>query len=386
MCRKKRIYVWILLLGCATVQANFEQTEVRLHPNFPWPGPFILEVVGTWPSDCHPGEQKPVVSAHDATSVAITFEIIVVHITCNAIATPYRVLVDLSNLASTFTEASLQVQVEFGGSLGAWTVALRCNPAVDFELCPGGRVKRVHVQPDSGLYYADGLDKQGMLLARQNRALAAYPLVYDESGDAKWLFSGNVYSGDAFFGDLYEFSGGQCLECPPPTSPAGMSPAGHVTLLFDSPHQVQVKFNDQLFVEYRPLSFGYGTVAGDDGGEGLVNLSGKWAVSWQRPPGDPPDDAATQVAPLVFEIWKTSSDDAAPGTVAYAVVDLAGAEVAQINCDIAIAIPCVWHSVPSPWNYGGGEDLPLTILSHRRIGYVLAGEGGQLRAEAVRID
>jgi hypothetical protein len=255
----------------------------------------------------------------------------------------------------------------------------------NFELCPGGRVKRSHVLPDSGLYYAEGMDKQGLLLARQNRALAAYPLVYDESGHAEWLFSGKVYSGDAFFGDLYEFSGGQ-PGVPAPTSPAAMNPAGRLTMLFDSPHRVQVKFNDQPFVQYRPLSFGYGTVAGSDGGGGLVNLSGKWAISWQRPPGEPPDDSAAQVAPLVFEIWQTTPEDAASGTAAYGVVDLAGTEVAQINCDIAASIPCVWHSVPSPWDYGDGEMIPLTILSHRRIGYVLSEESGELRAEATRID
>jgi hypothetical protein len=88
----------------------------------------------------------------------------------------------------------------------------------------------------------------------------------------------------------------------------------------------------------------------------------------------------------VFEIWQTTPEDAASGTAAYGVVDLAGTEVAQINCDIAASIPCVWHSVPSPWDYGDGEMIPLTILSHRRIGYVLSEESGELRAEATRID
>jgi hypothetical protein len=45
---KIQVFVWILLLGCTTVQANFEQTDLRLHPNFPGPGPFI-RARKTWP-------------------------------------------------------------------------------------------------------------------------------------------------------------------------------------------------------------------------------------------------------------------------------------------------------------------------------------------------
>ena len=379
---KFRLLSGILLCGWLTAQAEFEQTGLSLHPQYPWIGPFILEIAGNWPNDCHPGEQKPVISSHDAGSVAITFEIIVEHVTCNAISTPFRVLVDMSSLAGTFTAPALHVDVEFGSSQGSWTVGLRCNPVVNEALCPGGRVRRTHVLPDAGLYFVPGMDRQGLLLARQNRSVAAYPLVYDDSGHAEWLYSGGVYVGDAYFGGLYKFSGGQCPGCPPPAAPVEMVPVGGLTMLFDSPHQVQVKFNDQPFVEYRPLSFGYGIVAQDDGGDGLVNLSGKWAVSWQLPAGD----SVFQVVPQVFAVTQISSDDARPGTATYVAVDLLGAEVAEISCDAAVAVPCVWRTVPSPWDNGEGEEVPLTILSFRRIGYVLDEATGQQMAEAVRID
>jgi hypothetical protein len=67
-------------------------------------------------------------------------------------------------------------------------------------------------------------------------------LIYDATGQAEWLFSGNAVLGNVFFGELYKFSGGQCLECPLPDSPPISSLAGHVTMLFDSPHEAQVKF------------------------------------------------------------------------------------------------------------------------------------------------
>jgi hypothetical protein len=388
---KKLLYVWLLLLCCTLTEADFEGSELVLHPAFPRSGPFILEVAGTWPTDCHPGEQKPVISSYDAASVAITFEIIVVHVTCNSTPTPYRVLVDMSGLAGTFTGGSLQVRLEFGGAVDDRVVRLICSPATEPERCPGGRPVRRSVQPDSGLYFAAGLDKQGLLLARQQRSLAAYPLVYDESGRAQWLFSGSGILGDVFFGELYAFSGGQCLECPLPDAPPTSNLAGHLTVLFDSPHEAQVKFNDQLFVSYRALNFGYGVVAQDNEGEGLVDLSGKWAVSWLRPPHDLPGESTPPGEPLVFEIWPLAPDGPTPGMAAYVVIDLAGREMARISCNVADAIPCVWHKQPGfwesgYWDYGEGEDIPLAILSHRRIGFVLVGEQEEVKAEAVRLD
>jgi hypothetical protein len=154
---KNSSLAWLLLLCCAVVKADFEGSELVLHPAYPRSGPFILEVVGTWPTDCHPGEQKPVIDSYDAESVAITFEIIVVHVTCNATPTPYRVLVDMSRLAGTFTGSLLQVRLEFGGTVEDRVVRLVCNPATEPESCPGGRPVRRSVQPDSGLYFAAGL-------------------------------------------------------------------------------------------------------------------------------------------------------------------------------------------------------------------------------------
>lgn len=48
----------LLLAGLlpAVVMAGFSQSQLQLHPRHPGDGPFIIEVSGTWPNDCHPGE------------------------------------------------------------------------------------------------------------------------------------------------------------------------------------------------------------------------------------------------------------------------------------------------------------------------------------------
>ena len=89
--------VWLALLMASNLAwADFTNTTLTPHPRYPGVQPFILEITGTWPTDCHPGEQKPVIKTYDAEHVEIGFEIIVEHVTCNPEVTPYRVLVDMS--------------------------------------------------------------------------------------------------------------------------------------------------------------------------------------------------------------------------------------------------------------------------------------------------
>ncbi|MGH6820707.1 MAG: hypothetical protein ACREDU_07585, partial [Methylocella sp.] len=97
-----KAYKWPALLVFLTllpwsVSADFSHSQAVMHPQFPGTGPFIIEIRGTWPTDCHPGEQKPVVESFDGHRVEIEFETIVVHITCNTRETEFRVLVDLSD-------------------------------------------------------------------------------------------------------------------------------------------------------------------------------------------------------------------------------------------------------------------------------------------------
>ena len=102
-------------------------------------GPFVIEISGNWPSDCHPGEQRPVIQAYDGNSVVIEFEIIIVHVTCNDVATPYRVLVDMSDVVGTVAGSfpDLQITVRFGGAEFSDVVALDCGPVIP---CWPGRI------------------------------------------------------------------------------------------------------------------------------------------------------------------------------------------------------------------------------------------------------
>jgi len=179
----------ILLIGfCSNiVWADFSNTSIELHPFYPLDGPFVIEINGDWSNDCHPGEQLPVIKSYDGNSVLIEFDIIVVHVTCNQFTTPFRVLVDMSDVVGTVggNFSNLDITVRFGGDKFGETVMLDCGPVAP---CPEPPVD--NIEPEKGLFHSTQLENQGLILARQNQAMAAYPLVYDEAGDSEWLFSG----------------------------------------------------------------------------------------------------------------------------------------------------------------------------------------------------
>jgi hypothetical protein len=191
----------ILLIGFClnTGWADFSNSSIQSHPFYPFDGPFILEISGIWPTDCHPGEQKPVVESFDGHAVEIGFEFVIIHITCNISDTPYRVLVDMSEVVRKKAALGdlLNVRVDFGGATLEQTLELVCPQAPDCANLGGDRQR-----PETGLYFASGLAKHGLLVARQNAATAIFPLVYDESGNNEWLFAGNHMVGDTFFTEI----------------------------------------------------------------------------------------------------------------------------------------------------------------------------------------
>ena len=243
-------FLTLLALLQSTALADFSRSQAVLHPQLPARGPFIIEIAGTWPTDCHPGEQKPVVAAWDGQAVKIEFEIIVVHVTCNEADTPYRVLVDMSEAVRTLEPMgdTLDLQVDYQGATWEQSIPLACPPGDDCTVD-----KAVSQGPDPGLYQAPGLQNQGLLVARQNDATAVYPLVYDESGLSRWVFAGNLMQEDAFFAEILQFSGGDCLGCEPTGAMPDMTRVGYLTVLADRPGVLQVKVNDGLFTEYRSV-------------------------------------------------------------------------------------------------------------------------------------
>jgi len=347
----KTAYLILLSALCFnTAWADFANTGVYAHPLY-WVSsePYLLDIKGNWTSDCHPGEQKPVISEYTGDSVLIEFEIITEHVTCNDILTPYRVLVDMSDVVDDVPGEffSIDVSIRFGGDEHMERVFRGC------PLCSPPPPPR-DVKPESGIYYSNGLEKQGLLIARQNQRMGAYPLIYDESGSSEWVLGPGGIVEDVFFAELYESTGGQCLGCPQPDDPPQMGAVGKISMLMDSEGIIQVKINDGLFRTYEPSQFGYieFTVMGleDNGAYTIPDLSGRWAFSdnnsWFTTTTPPP----TEILPLVFDInLKTlNPDDPVPPAITppppqyagYSVLNIDGEPVAELLCGYRDEMVC----------------------------------------------
>jgi hypothetical protein len=331
--RKLFIIPALILMLSPSVWADFSRSQVVLHPVFPATNPFIIEISGTWPTDCHPGEQKPVVESWDGQTVEIEFEIIVVHITCNTVDTTYRVLVDMSEaVRKTAPQGDeLNVLASFDGEPLDETVDLVCPQGMDCENLAGEQQK-----PEPGLYYAPDLANQGLLLARQNTAMAIYPLVYDEDGSSQWLFTGNQMVEDSFFTELISYSGGDCFGCDPTGAEPDMTVVGYLSVLVDGPGLLQVKINDGLFVPYPALVYGYRTFqVGEASQQTLVDLQGRWGIS-ENQGTDPPLGDLTEFFPGAFDIVFEShlATDSIPpiGQVNYLVNTPTGESLGQLLC------------------------------------------------------
>ena len=388
------INVRLLLLLFAfclnTAEADFSDAFFVLHPKEPERGqPFLIEITGNWPTDCHPGEQKPVVIEYTGDKALIEFETIVEHVSCNDVVTPYRVLVDMSDVLADETNYSIRIEVtlRFNGEEFVHDVSRLCicTPSL-----PGPKIN-----PERGLYASTGLEKQGLLLGRQNQRMAVYPLVYDQTGSSQWLIGGSGIVEDVYFTDLYELTGGQCLGCAPPIEAPQSAIVGKLTMLMDSEGVIQVKVNDGLFTTYEPIEYGYGEVhIGGHPEIRIPDLSGRWAFvevdSSKNSTGSPPP---TVILPLVFDIQLTplaprpptvpSPPPFPPGDARYSIRDVEGKEVAQLVCEYRSTMFCVLN------NAANGDGFAVQLVSPERmiltsLSPVVTGKIGS--GTAVRID
>ena len=367
-------YLFLLALFCLnTAWADFSDALFQLHPAQPMDGePYLIEITGEWPTDCHPGEQKPVIRDYTGDTALIEFETVVEHVTCNDVATPYRVLIDMSDVTDSVTGAFIDIEVSlrFDGTefTKLLTLVCICSPV------PVGP----QINPEAGLYHSDGLEKQGLLLARQNQRMAAYPLIYDESGSSEWVFGPGGIVEDVFFSTLYELTGGQCLGCPPPDEQPELNEVGKLTLLMDSQGLVQMKVNDGLFVAYEQTEFGYGAVGiGGNPAVKIPNLHGRWAfVDSDIEPslGTP---SPTSILPLVFDVFlmpPPTIGDPPPivfppppigtppaGNARYWIRDIEGEKVAEIRCEYETAMVCKLDSSEN------SDGFALQLLSLERM-------------------
>ncbi len=346
---KARYLFPLLFIFFNPVWADFSNTKVWHHPLYIGDTePFLIDLKGEWPTDCHPGEQKPVISEYTGDTVLIEFEIIVEHVTCNDVVTPYRVLVDMSDVIDTVEGEfpHIDITVRFGGAELEHHLDKRCL------LCDPPPPPR-DIKPEAGLYYNDGLEKQGLIIARQNNRMGAYPLIYDKSGSSEWLFGSGGIVEDVYFINLNELTGGQCLGCPPPDDPPQLDVVGKLTMLMDSEGIIQVKVNDGLFEEYRPLEFGYGEYSVADLSEGtsykIPNLTGRWAlVDDNRDLWGETSPLPSTVLPLVFDIEQGIYRDPPPPVITpppaesieYSILNIEGEVVAEMVCGYVNEMVC----------------------------------------------
>jgi len=339
----KSPYLLLLFVLCFNSSlADFSDTQVWSHPLYAAENEaYILDIRGDWSSDCHPGEQKPVIREYTGDSVVIEFEIIVEHLTCNDVVTPYRVLVDMSDVVDSVPGKFIGVEViiRYGGDE---TVETTMRPCILCSPAPPPR----DVKPEAGLYYSTGLEKQGLLIARQNQRMGVYPLIYDESGSSEWVIGPGGIVEDVFFAELFESTGGQCLGCLPPENPPQISAVGKISMLMDSQGVTQVRINDGLFTAYELLDFGYDSR--DIGGNpphSVPDLSGRWALieDFVWVPQLPPSNNNNAPVPMVFDITLesvyveqppiTESLPTPSGYVIFAIRDKSGTELHQMKCD-----------------------------------------------------
>ncbi|RLA50733.1 MAG: hypothetical protein DRR42_12285 [Gammaproteobacteria bacterium] len=340
----KSCILFVLTLFCLnTAWADFADAFFQLHPFSPEGRLYLIDITGEWPTDCHPGEQKPVISSYTGDTALIEFETIVEHPDCNDVLTPYRVLIDMSDVmdGTQVSPLSIDVTLRFAGTEHTETLPLVC-------VCSPARMPPI--KPEAGLYNSKELDKQGLIIARQNLRMGVYPLIYDETGSSEWLFGGGGIDENVYFVDLNELTNGQCLGCPPPDEPPQLDVVGKLTMLMDSEGLIQVKINDSLFEEYKPEEFGYGSFQIWDPAEqievSIPNLSGRWAFSEAASIDASVTPPPTSVLPLVFDIKLRSSIDPpppsttpvpappeGPSSVFYGLVNMEKELVADMLCE-----------------------------------------------------
>jgi len=399
----KRSFLFLMLAASLnTTWAEFSSTHVYPHPLY-WVSsePYLLDIRGDWSTDCHPGEQKPVISEYTGDSVLIEFETITDHVTCNDAITPYRVLVDMGDVVKDVPGEffSIDVTIRFGGDEYTERVFKGC------PLCEPPPPPR-NVKPETGVYSSPGLEQQGMLIARQNQRMGVYPLIYDQNGSSEWLLGPGGIVEDTFFSGLYEFTGGQCLGCPPPDDPPQLNAVGKISMLMDSEGIVQVKVNDGLFHTYELADFGYG--GRDIGGNpphGVPDLTGRWAFV-EDVPNSSYENADSTFPPLVFDLSLESiaggplppivpiTPPTPPGYAIFSVRDKIGNEVAKMKCDYGTdwenpdaSLICELYDEEMN---GGATLYEISMRSIERLEFVYVGpvipEDTPNKRVAVRVD
>lgn len=262
----------------------------------------------------------------------ISYEITVVHVTCNDTETAYRSLIDMSGAVreTAASGATLDIEIHYDDATLLRTVDLVCPQNVS---CGASNSPK----PETGLYDNPQQANQGLLVARQGAATGIFPLSYDVSGAPEWLYTGGRMVENTFFTEIRRLHGGDCFGCPATGALPQMLSAGHISVLADRPGSLQVKVNDGLFTEFKKSVYGYATFrVGPAGEQALVDLAGRWAIS-ENPGSDTPPGNLAAFLPGAFDIKledivKALPDIQQDGQVRYLVMNLDGDTLGDLIC------------------------------------------------------
>lgn len=272
------------------------------------------------------------IDSFGGNKVEISYEITVVHVTCNDTETAYRSLIDMSGAVreTAASGATLDIEIHYDDATLLRTVDLVCPQNVS---CGASNSPK----PETGLYDNPQQANQGLLVARQGAATGIFPLSYDVSGAPEWLYTGGRMVENTFFTEIRRLHGGDCFGCPATGALPQMLSAGHISVLADRPGSLQVKVNDGLFTEFKKSVYGYATFrVGPAGEQALVDLAGRWAIS-ENPGSDTPPGNLAAFLPGAFDIKledivKALPDIQQDGQVRYLVMNLDGDTLGDLIC------------------------------------------------------
>lgn len=290
-----------LLVGLLAAGSVLAQIDVfnstRTHPDpLQQDQPIVLELSGQWSDSCVPG--------FAVTSVAPDRVIVEdvrdrSNLVCATVITPYRLVLNTRGL--TDDDWRWADEVEF--------VVRYADTSETFSETTSGDTPEPDRIISPGLYRASALANQGLVATRQDDNVLFYPLLYDAEGDSRWFFASGQQTGNVIFADLLALSGGQCLDCPPPSTPPDIESAGTLTaLLREQESGLDLQLNDGPFIAYEPLLYGYRQF---HLGPGVVipDLSGQWA--YRETLDDPnavvcPDDLVGETFSLALRRFRPS--------------------------------------------------------------------------------
>lgn len=159
-------------------------------------------------------------------------------------------------------------------------------------------------QPSIGSWYNPHESGRGWNIERQNDVITVAHYVYKSDGSPTFYISSGVWDGStkSVLGDIYEFSGGQCIGCI--YSVPSSENLGSVKFEFTSSVRGRVTYPDGTSIAIEKMNYGFSSP--------LHVLQGAWATSWYSSTG-----AGFEHAMVLSDIVSTESGKMVSGKTLY---------------------------------------------------------------------